>query len=186
MSDQDKATFNRYAIGTEAKFVARILGRDEEFKTGTFVPELKALFTLPKEQLETNELWKQIQKKGILAETIDVINDNANPDQIQRACEERYAWEFGSWVAEGYTKGRKPSNVIEIILNRVCRTLGLEINLIVNTSEHLKSDGWELVKFKEGENSPQKMFSQMRLNNPNFNPEGMYQQQTTRQQQRVV
>jgi len=34
------------------------------------------------------------------------------PEELQRAMEERYAWEGSLWYAEGYVRGIEPTNII--------------------------------------------------------------------------
>jgi hypothetical protein len=77
---------------------------------------------------------------------------------LQRAYEERFAQDFSVWVAEGYTKGKRPQNIIQRILNEACESLGRNnIKFISNFSKFLKSPGYEKYQFK-GKESPIRMF----------------------------
>lgn len=56
------------------------------------------------------------------------------------AVEERFAWEFSNWYAQGYIKGSKPQNIIERILNKACATLQGALNLLSDTNRYLNGE----------------------------------------------
>jgi len=71
-------------------------------------------------------------KNNMTLEQIEAFNKNK-----QEAIEERWAWEFSNWYAEGYVKGYTGNNVIERILQRGCISMASALNGIQKLWEHL-------------------------------------------------
>ena len=127
-------------------------------------------------------VWRYISNIGVLRQTIDILNGGADEEQHQRACEERYAWEFTMWYIEGYTKGKQPTNRMQQMLNRTCGTLGKALELIGTVAERLQSDGWQAISNK----SMVSMFENMntrQFNTGNPNTQRMYGGYMTGEQQ---
>ena len=153
MSEKDRSTFNYWAGMTEGKYIARILGEnyDQDFRNRLIV----AL------QQRKGDLWETIQAHGATQQTIDLLNGQSNPNQSQIACEERFAWEFSTWYAQGYTKGVKPTNIIQLILNRVCASLDMPLRLIADTSKFLHSNGYKDIQMDNLDKTPLQMFEEV-------------------------
>ena len=84
---------------------------------------------------------------GAIRQTLDIINETAGVDEKgedrrQKACEERYAWEFSMWYAAGYTKGLAPKNGMQALVNKSMRSLGKALQLISTISARLQSPNW--------------------------------------------
>ena len=147
MSEHEKQLFNQMAVATEETFVANVLR-----KTNPQLEDMsdEDILKLIRNSIQTKDgrVWRQINSLGILRQTIDIINGNASDEQIQQACEERYAWEFSAWYAEGYTKGMQPTNRMQNLLNRTCHTLQDPLALISAVAEHLQSPNWQAISTK--------------------------------------
>ncbi len=156
MSEEEKQQFNEWAIKTESAFLARLLNREynQQFRNELIV----AL------QTKQGDLWDRIQSEGVMYQTVDMLNNQRSSDLSQIACEERFAWEFSMWYAQGYTKGLQPNNFVQLILDRICGTLENALSLVSDTAEFLKSNGYENIQMGENVKSPLRMFEQMRTN----------------------
>jgi len=70
-------------------------------------------------------------------QTLDILNNGAN---AKEAIDERFAWEFSNWYAQGYIKGAKPRNIIERILSKACASLQGALNLLSDTHRYLNNE----------------------------------------------
>ena len=103
---------------------------------------------------KSGDVWEIINKISMLRQTVEMLDPNGDK---QRAYEERFAWDFSLWYVEGYTKGKKPSNRMENLLQRICKELAPELKLIGSIAQRLQSDGWQAISDK----SMQTMFENM-------------------------
>jgi len=139
LSDQDKETFGNWAIATEEKFVAQVLGiqYDDNFKSYL----LEALTNQGVGgSRDSQVLWAKIQMQGATRQTIDILNNHRNAQNMADAIDERFAWEFSNWFAQGYIRGSEPRNVIERILQKACMSMGKALNLLADTKRYLDGD----------------------------------------------
>lgn len=146
LSEEDRRIFNNYAVKSVGKFIANILGRNYD---DTFIAELRNI-------KQGDELFNKIIENACLNQVMFLLNslnlqslniqdkNNMTPEQIeafnknkQAAIEERWAWEFSNWYAEGYVKGYTGNNVIERILQRGCVSMASALNGIQKLWEHL-------------------------------------------------
>lgn len=127
-----REAFNRSVSGeNEKQFVAKMLGREYNVD---FIHELTTALGS-----KNNNLWDEIQKSGILYQTLDCINESKDPAGFQKACEERFAWEFTSWYFNGYTKNVQPRTLVQKIVDTVMRSMNQAIRLLTDTQAFLES-----------------------------------------------
>lgn len=127
-----REAFNRSVSGeNEKQFVAKMLGREYNVD---FIHELTTALGS-----KNNNLWNEIQKSGILYQTLDCINESKDPAGFQKACEERFAWEFTSWYFNGYTKNVQPRTLVQKIVDTVMRSMNQAIRLLTDTQAFLES-----------------------------------------------
>ena len=146
LSEEDRRIFNNYAVKSVGKFIANILGRNYD---NTFIAELRNI-------KQGDELFNKIIENACLNQVMFLLNslnlqslniqdkNSMTLEQIeafnknkQAAIEERWAWEFSNWYAEGYVKGYTGDNVIERILQRGCVSMASALNGIQKLWEHL-------------------------------------------------
>lgn len=127
-----REAFNRSVSGeNEKQFVAKMLGREYNVD---FIHELTTALGS-----KNNNLWNEIQKSGILYQTLDCINESKDPAGFPKACEERFAWEFTSWYFNGYTKNVQPRTLVQKIVDTVMRSMNQAIRLLTDTQAFLES-----------------------------------------------
>ena len=132
LSDQDRDTFAKWAERTQGEFIAKILGRDYDQNFRSYL--IEALTN--RESQTSQDLWEKIKREGAVQQTLGILNGQ----NYGLAVEERFAWEFSNWYAQGYVKGAKPRNIIERILSKACASLQGALNLLYDTDRYLNGD----------------------------------------------
>jgi len=137
LSQQDRDTFSKWAVATEGRFVAQVLGvqYDQNFRSSL----IEALTNKGQGGSQVSqELWDKIRKEGAVLQTLDILNGTNTEDAI----DERFAWEFSNWYAQGYIKGNNPRNIIERILQKACHTLRGALRLLYDTDRYLNKENY--------------------------------------------
>ena len=137
LSQQDRDTFSKWAVATEGKFVAQVLGMqyDQNFRSAL----IEALTNKGQGGSQASqELWDKIRKEGAVSQTLDILNGT----NTEAAIDERFAWEFSNWYAQGYIKGNNPRNIIERILQKACHTLRGALRLLYDTDRYLNKENY--------------------------------------------
>lgn len=146
MSANDKLLFNQMALASETEFVCSLLR--ENFPMFKGMDDNAILQLILKKDKATLVAANEV---GAIRQTLDIINENAGvnengEDRRQIACEERYAWEFSTWYASGYTKGIAPDNQIHYMLDKTMHSLGKALNLISTIAARLQSPNWQAIQ----------------------------------------
>lgn len=136
LSQQDRDTFTKWALRTEGRFVAQVLGMNNDENFQSYLRE--ALTNRGQNGSQTSqELWRRIREQGATSQTIDLLNNQTSYENRLAAVEERFAWEFSNWYAQGFAKGNEPRNIIERILQKACKSLQGALRLLSDTDRYL-------------------------------------------------
>ena len=141
MSANDKLLFNQMALASETEFVCSLLRANYPMFKNMEDSQILQLITK-----KDNATLVAANEVGAIRQTIDIINGSADAEQRQVACEERYAWEFSTWYAAGYTKGIAPDNQMHSMLDKTMHSLGKALNLISTIAARLQSPNWQAIQ----------------------------------------
>lgn len=147
----DASTFINEIKAQDAELYDSIMGNEAKGISG----EASIIQTLAilKPEYQGKNIMKLMDKNGIL------------PMDLQVAMEERFAWEGSLWYAEGFTRGQQPRNIIERILDRVCRSLGDALGLVWDYSERMEKSQELVLNGKKINYNPISSFANLSLKN---------------------
>lgn len=133
LSPQERKVFNDSITPEEEyRFVAKVLGTTPD------------AFAIQLRQAQADDggqkLMDELKKKGVLFQTMDIIDGFANPQNVALAKQERFAWEFTAWYFSGYLRNIAPRSGIEQIIDKSMRSMRSAIKLVEDTWNYLQDN----------------------------------------------